>query len=43
MEAESRMADETAAPPNAEEAGTLAESIVDTIRQPLLMCRGDRA
>jgi two-component sensor histidine kinase/PAS domain-containing protein len=35
------MADETAAPPNAEEAGTLAESIVDTIRQPLLILTDD--
>ena len=36
-----RMAEHTAAPPNDEAARILAESIVDTIRQPLLILNED--
>jgi PAS domain S-box-containing protein len=35
------MADQTAVPPNGGEAGILAEAIVETIRQPLLILNGD--
>jgi PAS domain-containing protein len=35
------MADQTTVPPNGEEAGILAEGIVETIRQPLLILNGD--
>ena len=35
------MADQTAVPPNGEEGRILAEGIVETIRQPLLILNGD--
>jgi PAS domain-containing protein len=35
------MADDTAVPPDGEEAKILAQGIVETIRQPLLILNGD--